>query len=142
MIALVLSAQILLLMERDRPLAKRLRDLSTGGDALSILFAAFLTLGTLGALLGSLLHAPAPGAATGLTLALLTWITAGFAGVQIEYVEEGSVLVDRVAQVAELAVGGRVRGADELPEPVVGVVADQEYGLAHPSTDARHSSAR
>jgi len=76
LIALVLSAQLLLLMERDRPLAKRLRDLSTGGDAFSILFAAFLTLGTLGALLGSLLHAPAPGAATGLTLALLTWITA------------------------------------------------------------------
>ena len=76
-VAVAISAQILLLMARGRPLDKRLRDLGAGGgDAFGLLLIALLTLGAAGAFIGSLLHAPGPGAATGLALALLTWTTA------------------------------------------------------------------
>ncbi|NIK56934.1 hypothetical protein [Kribbella shirazensis] len=75
-VALVLSAQVLLLMERRRPLDKRLRDLGTGGDGCALLLAALLTLGATGAAIGSLLGSAGTGAAAGLALASLTWTTA------------------------------------------------------------------
>ena len=39
-VAVVISAQIVLLMGGRRPLDKRLRDLGTGGDAFGLLWAA------------------------------------------------------------------------------------------------------
>jgi hypothetical protein len=75
-IAVVVGAQLLLLMHRRRPLDKRLRDLGPGGDAFGLLLAGLLTLGATGALTGSLLGSPAHGGAAGLLLALALWITA------------------------------------------------------------------
>ncbi|GAA1580906.1 hypothetical protein GCM10009804_41880 [Kribbella hippodromi] len=76
LVALVISAQILMLMQRRRPAAKRLRDLGTGGDAYALLFAGMLTATATGAVAGSLLDAPGSGAAAGLVLAVLTWTAA------------------------------------------------------------------
>lgn len=75
-VALVLSAQVLLLTARRRPLRHRLRDLGTGGDSFGILLTGLLTLGSAGAVGGSLAGAPAFGAAVGVLLALLIWTTA------------------------------------------------------------------
>ena len=76
MVALVLSAQVLLLTERRRPLRHRLRDLGAGGDSFGILLAGVLTLGAVGALGGSVVGAPGFGGAVGVLLALLSWTTA------------------------------------------------------------------
>ena len=75
-VALVISAQILMLMERHRPIDKRLRDLGKGGDAYALLFVGMLTIGSIGAVVGSLFSAPGGGGAGGLVLALLTWTVA------------------------------------------------------------------
>jgi hypothetical protein len=75
-VALVISAQVLMLMERGRPLDKRLRDLSWGGDASSLLLVAMLTVGASATVIGSLLGRPAIGGATGLVLALVIWTAA------------------------------------------------------------------
>jgi hypothetical protein len=73
---IVISAQILMLMERHRPIDKRLRDLGKGGDAYSLLFVGMLTIGSIGAVVGSLFSGPGGGGAGGLVLALLTWTVA------------------------------------------------------------------
>ncbi|RZT20127.1 hypothetical protein EV649_3269 [Kribbella sp. VKM Ac-2569] len=75
-VAVVISAQIVLLMGGRRPLDKRLRDLGTGGDAFALLWAAVLTMGAVGAVIGSLLDVPGAGGAVGVVLALLTWTAA------------------------------------------------------------------
>ena len=75
-VAVAISAQIVLLLGRRRPLDKRLRDLGAGGDAFGLLWAAVLTMGAAGAVIGSLLDVPGSGAAVGVVLALLTWIAA------------------------------------------------------------------
>jgi hypothetical protein len=75
-VALVIDAQILMLMERHRPIDKRLRDLGWGGDAFGLLFVGMLTMGSIGAVVGSLVSAPGGGGAGGLALALLTWTVA------------------------------------------------------------------
>ncbi|GAA3136460.1 hypothetical protein JOF29_001217 [Kribbella aluminosa] len=75
-VAVVVSAQLLLTMKPNRPLAKRLRDLGTGGDAFGLLIVAILTLTATGALIGSLTNSPATGAAIGLVMALAAWTTA------------------------------------------------------------------
>ncbi len=75
-IALIISAQLAMMLDRDRTLRQRLRDLGTGGDAFSLLWIAMLLLGATGALIGSLVTHPGPGASIGLGLALTTWITA------------------------------------------------------------------
>lgn len=72
-VALVLCAQILLLMDRHRRLDKRLRDLGTGGDGCALLLVAALALGATGAVIGSLLGNPGTGAAAGLVVAILAW---------------------------------------------------------------------
>jgi hypothetical protein len=46
------------------------------------------------------------------------------AGFEVEYVEQGEVVLDGVVPVAELARGRvGIASADELPESVIGVVA-------------------
>ncbi|WBQ06780.1 hypothetical protein [Kribbella sp. CA-293567] len=76
MIAIVISAQIFMLTDRHRPIDQRLRDLGTGGAAFSLLFVGMLTMGSTGALVGSLFSAPGGGGAGGLVLALLSWTVA------------------------------------------------------------------
>lgn len=75
-IALIISAQLAVMLDRGRTLSQRLRDLGTGGDAFGLLYIAMLVLGPTGTLLGSLLAHPGPGAAAGLALAVLTWLAA------------------------------------------------------------------
>jgi hypothetical protein len=73
-IALIISAQTAMLMDRDHTLSQKLRAL--GPDAFGLLLIAALALGSAGALIGNLLAHPGPGGATGLTLAFVTWIAA------------------------------------------------------------------
>ncbi|MEV6284585.1 hypothetical protein [Kribbella sp. NPDC051770] len=75
-IALIISTQLLMLQERGRPLAKRLRDLGWGGDAFGLLWIAFLLLGGIAAFIGSFFDHPGPAAAIGMALALACWSTA------------------------------------------------------------------
>lgn len=75
-VAVVISAQIVLLMGGRRPLDKRLRDLGTGGDAFGLLWAALLTMGAVVGVIGSLLGVAGAGGAVGVVLALLTWTSA------------------------------------------------------------------
>ncbi|WP_432943427.1 hypothetical protein ACQPXM_00100 [Kribbella sp. CA-253562] len=75
-IALIISAQLSMMLDRSRTLSQRLRDLGGSGDAFGLHYIAMLMLGATGALFGSLLSHPGPGAATGLALALLTWLAA------------------------------------------------------------------
>jgi nitrate reductase gamma subunit len=53
-VALAISAQVLMLMECHRPIDKRLRDLGWGGDAFALLLVLMLTIGAVGAVVGSL----------------------------------------------------------------------------------------
>jgi hypothetical protein len=49
---------------------------------------------------------------------------------QVENVDQARIFVHGVVEVSDLAGAAvRVRGADELPEPVVGVVAHQQNRL-------------
>lgn len=75
-VAVVVSAQVLMLMEPRRAFDVRLRDLGRGGDAFALLLAGLLTSGAVGATVGSLAGSPGGGAATGLVLAFLTWTAA------------------------------------------------------------------
>ncbi|WP_460666590.1 hypothetical protein [Kribbella swartbergensis] len=75
-IAVVMSGQVLTLMERGRSVRKRLRDLSWGGDASSMLLVGALLCGALGMLLGSLWDRAAVGSVAGLVVALLSWVAA------------------------------------------------------------------
>ncbi len=76
LVALVISGQVLMLLERHRSIDKRLRDLGWGGDAFALLLVGMLTMGSAGAVVGSLFSAPGGGGAAGLVLALLTWTAA------------------------------------------------------------------
>jgi hypothetical protein len=76
LVAVVVSAQVLMLMESDRSVRQRLRDLSWGGDASSVLLAAALICGALGLLLGSLWGSAGIGAGTGLLLSVVAWAAA------------------------------------------------------------------
>jgi hypothetical protein len=75
-IALIISAQLAMMLDRGRTVSQRLRDFGIGGDAFGLLYIAMLLLGATGALIGSLLAHPGPGAATGLALAVLSWLAA------------------------------------------------------------------
>lgn len=75
-IAVIVSAQILMVMERRNSIGVRLRDLGVGGDGISLLGIASLIGGASGALLGDLLGSPSLGATSGLLLAICTWATA------------------------------------------------------------------
>lgn len=75
-VALVVSGQLLMLMDRHRSIVMRLRDLGWGGDAFGLLLVGVLTVGAAGAVVGSLFSAPGGGAAAGLVLALLIWTAA------------------------------------------------------------------
>ncbi|WP_328321179.1 hypothetical protein OHA70_23730 [Kribbella sp. NBC_00382] len=76
LLAVVLSAQVLMLMESNRSLRQRLCDLSWGGDASSVLLAAALICGALGLLLGSLWWRAGLGAGAGLLLSVAGWAAA------------------------------------------------------------------
>src|SRR5689334_22935057 len=53
------------------------------------------------------------------------------AGWQVEDVDQAVVFVDGVVKVPDLGGAAvRVRGADELPDAVIGVMLDQQNGLA------------
>ncbi len=69
--ATVVSAQLLMLSGRRKPIATRLRDLSEGGDVATIGGAAFLMCGSLGPLIGHLVGAPGSGAAAGISVAFI-----------------------------------------------------------------------
>src|SRR5438874_9849284 len=75
-VAVVISGQVLLPMERHRSIGKRLRDLGKGGDAFALLLAALLTFGAPAAVIGSLAGSPGRGGTAGLVLAFLTWTVA------------------------------------------------------------------
>ncbi|MEU4604889.1 hypothetical protein AB0F43_18060 [Kribbella sp. NPDC023972] len=75
-VASVISAQVLMLMERGRSMRKRLRDLSWGGDASSILLVAALMTGSVGAVVGSLRNGAMVGGGAGMIIALLGWAAA------------------------------------------------------------------
>ncbi len=70
-IATLVSAQLLVLSSRRKPLATRLRDLSEDGDTATIGGVAFLMCGSVGALIGHLLASPGTGAAAGTAVALV-----------------------------------------------------------------------
>jgi hypothetical protein len=52
------------------------------------------------------------------------------AGRQVKDINQRRIFVHGVVEVSDLAGAARVRSADELPEPVVGVVTDQQDRLA------------
>lgn len=72
-VALVISTQIMMLMERHRAIDRRLRDLGMGGDAFSLLAIGMLTMGSAGAVVGSIVKAAGVGGAVGLALSLAVW---------------------------------------------------------------------
>jgi hypothetical protein len=67
------------------------------------------------------------------------------AGRKVEDVDQRRILVNRVVEVSDLAAAAGVGGADELPEPVVGVVRHQQdtigtadrFSLAEPTTSSQ-----
>ncbi|MEV0289218.1 MULTISPECIES: hypothetical protein [unclassified Kribbella] len=76
LVASVISVQVVILMERGRPMRKRLRDLGWGGDASSLLLVAALMTSAVGAVLGSLFDGALLGAGVGGLVALLVWAVA------------------------------------------------------------------
>jgi hypothetical protein len=72
----LISAQVLMLMERGRSMRRRLRDLSWGGDAASLLLVAALMTGAVGAVVGSFRDGAVIGGAAGMIVALLGWAVA------------------------------------------------------------------
>lgn len=76
LVASVISAQVVMLMGRGRSMRKRLRDLSWGGDASSLLVVAALLTSAVGAVVGSLLDGALLGAGVGALVALLVWAVA------------------------------------------------------------------
>jgi hypothetical protein len=76
LIALLISAQLTMLLDRGRTFPQRLRNLGLTGDAFGLLWIGLLVLGATGALIGSLLNHPGPGASIGSGLALAAWLTA------------------------------------------------------------------
>lgn len=75
-LAVIVSAQLLMMMGRRKPLATRLRSLDEGGDSSSLLIIGLLLGGALGAVIGSLFNNTGTGAAAGLGAGLLTWLLA------------------------------------------------------------------
>jgi hypothetical protein len=75
-VAVVISGQVLMLMERGRSVRKRLRDLSLGGDASALLLVGALLCGALGMLLGSLWDRAVVGVVAGLVVDLMSWVAA------------------------------------------------------------------
>ena len=71
--ALVVGVQVLMPMSRNRPMAKRLRDLSSGGDAWSFLIGGGLIVAAAGAVIGSLFSEAAGGASIAAVIALISW---------------------------------------------------------------------
>jgi hypothetical protein len=76
LVASLISAQVVMLMERGRSMRKRLRDLSWGGDASSLLLVAALMTGAVGAVVGSFRDGALFGAGVGAAVALLVWAVA------------------------------------------------------------------
>jgi hypothetical protein len=75
-VASVISAQVMMLMERGRSMRQRLRDLSGGGDASSLLLVAALMSGAVGAVVGSLGGGALVGGGVGIIVAMLGWTVA------------------------------------------------------------------
>lgn len=75
-IAVIISGQILMVIERGKSLTVRLRDLGLGGDGITLLGVALLIAGAAGALLGDLLGSASFGAGSGALLAACTWTAA------------------------------------------------------------------
>jgi len=72
-LAVIISAQFLMMMGRRKPLAARLRSLGEGGDSTGLLFIGLLLGGALGAVIGSLFNHASTGAAAGAGVGLLSW---------------------------------------------------------------------
>lgn len=75
-IALIISAQLTMMLDRHRTLVQRLQDLGWGGDAFGLLWIALLLSAATGALIGSLTNHPGPGAVIGLVIAIAGWVVA------------------------------------------------------------------
>jgi hypothetical protein len=75
-VASVISAQVMMLMERGRSMRQRLRDLSGGGDASSLLLVAALMTGGVGAVVGSFGDGALAGGGAGVVVAVLGWTVA------------------------------------------------------------------
>ncbi|MGW6280327.1 hypothetical protein [Kribbella sp. NPDC055071] len=76
LVASLISAQVVMLMERGRSMRERLGDVSWGGDASSLLLVAALMTGAVGAVVGSLRGGALIGAGVGIVVALLAWAAA------------------------------------------------------------------
>ena len=75
-LAVLVSAQLLILMDRGVPVRKRLRDLGYGGDATFLLVVALLIGSALGAFIGYFLNAVGTGATVGLVSGGVVWLAA------------------------------------------------------------------
>jgi uncharacterized membrane protein YsdA (DUF1294 family) len=73
-LAVIISAQLLMMMDRRKPLAARLRNLNEGGDSSGLLFIGLLLGGALGAVIGSLFNHASTAAAAGAGVGLLSWL--------------------------------------------------------------------
>ena len=72
----IISAQMLMMTGRHKPLAQRLRNLNEGGDSFALLGTGLLLGSALGAVIGSVFGHAGAGAATGLGAVVLSWIAA------------------------------------------------------------------
>jgi hypothetical protein len=75
-LAALVSAQLLILMDRGVPLRKRLHEYGVGGDATFLLVAVLLVGSTVGAFAGYFLDAVGVGATVGLAVGFGGWIVA------------------------------------------------------------------
>jgi hypothetical protein len=75
-LAAIVSAQLLMMMDRHKSWDKRFRNLNEGGDSFSLLGAGCLLGGALGAVVGSLFGAAGAGGAAGLGAGFLSWTVA------------------------------------------------------------------
>ncbi|MEV5960209.1 hypothetical protein AB0L70_00515 [Kribbella sp. NPDC051952] len=70
----LISAQLLVLMDRGVPLRKRLREFGVGGDATFLLVTVLLMGSTVGAFAGYFLGATGVGATIGLAVGVTGWL--------------------------------------------------------------------
>jgi uncharacterized membrane protein YfcA len=72
----MVSAQLLMLMDRNVRFDGRLRDLNEFGDSVTLLGVGCLLGAALGAVVGSLFDSAGLGAVVGLAVAILSWVVA------------------------------------------------------------------